>query len=112
MKALFIELPPFERYRQDYLKDDQYRNLQNFLLQMPRAGDVIAGTGGLRKLRHSDPIRGKGKRGGLRIIYYWYELKLQFWLFTLYDKDEMEDLGLKERRALMELLNKELEARK
>ena len=112
MKALFIELPPFERYRQDYLADNVYRNLQNFLLLSPKAGDVIAGTGGLRKLRFGDPSRGKGKRGGLRIIYYWYEIKLQFWLFTTYDKDEMSDLGQKERKALMDLLNKELGARK
>jgi hypothetical protein len=112
MKALFIELPPFERYRQYYLADNDYRNLQNFLLLSPKAGDVIAGTGGLRKLRFGDPSRGKGKRGGLRIIYYWYEIKLQFWLFTIYDKDEMSDLGQKERKALMDLLNKELGARK
>jgi hypothetical protein len=112
MKALFIELPPFERYRQDYLTDDEYRNFQNFLLVTPKAGDVIASTGGLRKLRFGDPTRRKGKRGGLRVIYYWYETKLQFWLFTLYDKDEMSDLGQRERKALMDLLNQELEARK
>jgi mRNA-degrading endonuclease RelE of RelBE toxin-antitoxin system len=112
IKALFIELPPFERYGQDYLADNDYRNLQNFLLLSPKAGDVIAGTDGLRKLRFGDPSRGKGKRGGLRIIYYWYEIKLQFWLFTIYDKDEMSDLGQKERKALMDLLNKELGARK
>ena len=112
MKALFIELPPFERYRQDYLTDDEYRNLQNFLLLTPKAGNVITGTGGLRKLRFGNPKRGKGKRGGLRVIYYWYEIKLHFWLFTLYDKDEMSDLGQKERKALMDLLNKELGARK
>ena len=112
MKALFIELPPFERYRQDYLTDDEYRNLQNFLLLTPKAGNLIAGTGGLRKLRFGDPKRGKGKRGGLRVIYYWYEMKLHFWLFTLYYKDEMSDLGQKERKALMDLLNKELGARK
>ncbi len=94
------------------MADNDYRNLQNFLLLSPKAGDVIAGTGGLRKLRFGDPSRGKGKRGGLRIIYYWYEIKLQFWLFTIYDKDEMSDLGQKERKALMDLLNKELGARK
>lgn len=94
------------------MADNDYRNLQNFLLLSPKAGDVIAGTGGLRKLRFGDPSRGKGKRGGLRIIYYWYESKLQFWLFTIYDKDEMSDLGQKERKALMDLLNKELRARK
>ena len=61
------------------------------MLKDPEAGDVITGTGGLRKVRHSDATRGKGKRGGLRIIYYWWEPKRQFWLFTLYDKDELDD---------------------
>ena len=112
MKALFVELPSFERYRQDYLPDDQYRQLQIFLLQAPKAGDVIASTGGLRKLRYLDPARGKGKRGGLRVIYFWYEKKKQFWMFTLYNKDEMDDLDLKERKALMKRLNQELDARK
>ena len=50
------------------------------MLKDPEAGDVITGTGGLRKLRHGDATRGKGKRGGLRIIYFWWELKKQFWL--------------------------------
>jgi len=112
MKALFIELPPFQRYRQNYLTDERYRELQNFLLQAPKAGDLIAGTGGLRKLRHGDQSRGKGKRGGLRIIYYWYELKSQFWFFTLYNKDEMTDLGQRERKILLDLLTQELGARK
>ena len=109
---MFIELPPFQRYRQNYLTDERYRELQIFLLKAPKAGDLIAGTDGLRKLRHADQLRGKGKRGGLRIIYYWFELKSQFWLFTLYDKDEMSDLGQRERKALLELLNQELGARK
>ncbi|MBK5205840.1 MAG: toxin, partial [Polaromonas sp.] len=62
--------------------------LQNALMKHPQAGDVIEGAGGLRKLRHVDARRGKGKRGGLRVIYYWWEAGSQFWLFTLYDKDE------------------------
>jgi len=78
----------------------------------PEAGDVIEGTGGLRKLRFADPRRGKGKRGGLRVIYYWWVNGQQFWLFTLYDKDEMEDLSAREKKALKELVKAELEARR
>lgn len=85
--ALFIELPPFERQRANYLDDEGYRALQLDLMRNPLAGDVIKGTGGLRKLRQPDPLRGKGKRGGLRVIYYWWLGGSQFWLFTLYDKD-------------------------
>lgn len=51
----------------------------------------------------------KGKRGGLRIIYYWWAGGSQFWLFTVYDKDEMSDLTAKERRILAEALKAELE---
>lgn len=70
MKAIFKELPPFERFRKDYLDDDGFRALQVEMLKNPEAGDVIKDTGGLRKLRFSDHRRGKGKRGGLRVIYY------------------------------------------
>lgn len=111
MKALFVELPSFSRFRADYLDDEGLRSLQNALLANPDGGDVIEGTGGLRKLRHADRRRGKGKRGGLRVIYYWWQVRWQFWLFTLYDKDEMDDLSADERKALKAMLKRELEAR-
>jgi hypothetical protein len=112
MKALFVELPAFERYRQEYLSDEAYRGLHNELLKAPEAGDVIMGTGGLRKIRHGDPQRGKGKRGGLRVIYFWWESQRQFWLFTLYDKSDMDDLSPQDRAALKVMLKQELESRK
>ena len=112
MKALFVELPAFERHRSNYLSDEAYRGLQNEMLKDPEAGDVITGTGGLRKLRYGDATRGKGKRGGLRIIYYWWDPKKQFWLFTIYDKDELSDLSPKEKAVLKTLLKQELEERK
>ncbi len=111
MKATFIELPPFERHRQDYLSDESFRELQQMLMKNPEAGDVIEGTGGLRKVRHADAKRGKGKRGGLRIIYYWWQIGKQFWLFTVYNKDEMDDLTAAQRKILKDLLKQELEAR-
>lgn len=112
MKAVFVELPAFARYRADYLDDEGFRGLQVAMMKNPEAGDVIEGTGGLRKLRHGDPRRGKGKRGGLRVIYYWWDGGLQFWLFTLYDKDEMDDLSPDEKKALKSMLKMELEARR
>lgn len=112
MRALFVELPSFTRYRADYLSDEGLRALQNAMLAEPEKGDVIEGTGGLRKLRHADARRGKGKRGGLRIIYYWWQAGGQFWLFTLYDKDEISDLSAKEKAALKAMLERELEARR
>ena len=73
MKAIFIELSSFSARRSDYLTDDEFRMFQNVLMKSPKAGNVIAGTGGLRKIRIADPRRGKGKRGGLRTIYYWQD---------------------------------------
>ena len=112
MKATFVELPAFTRYRADYLDDEHFRDLQVAMMKNPEAGDLIEGTGGLRKLRHGDPRRGKGKRGGLRVIYYWWDGGSQFWLFTLYDKDEMADLNPDEKKVLKTMLKVELEARR
>ena len=107
MKATFVELPPFARLRADYMDDEAYRALQNELMQNPEAGDVIEGTGGLRKVRQADPRRGKGKRGGLRVIYYWWLGGAQFWLFTVYDKDQADDLTADQRRSIKRLLDTE-----
>jgi hypothetical protein len=68
----FIEAPAFTRYVAQYLDDDEYRLLQNRLAINPDLGDVMPGTGGFRELRWADPRRGKGRRGGLRIIYYYF----------------------------------------
>ena len=107
MDALFIELPPFERLRASYLDDEGYRAIQLKLLRNPLAGDVIEGTGGVRKLRRPDTRRGKGKRGGLRVIYYWWLGGSQFWLFTLYDKDQADDLTMQQRKSIKTLLDAE-----
>ena len=112
MTAVFVELPAFERYRADYLDDDAFRKLQSLLMVDPEAGDMIPGTGGLHKMRFADERRGKGKRSGLRVIYYWWDAGSQFWLFTIYDKDEMSDLTAPQRKALKAMLKKELEARR
>ena len=111
MRATFVELPSFTRHRDEYLDDLAYGQLQLELMRHPEAGDVIVGTGGLRKLRFADRARGKGKRGGLRVIYYWWVSGHQFWLFTLYDKDESVDLTASERKALRVMLIREMEAR-
>lgn len=111
MKAVFVELPAFSRHRITYLDDEGFRGLQLAMMKNPEAGDLIEGTGGLRKLRHGDPRRSKGKRGGLRVIYYWWGGRKQFWLFTLYDKDEMVDLSADEKKLLKAMLKIELESR-
>ena len=112
MKALFVELPPFERHRAAYLDDEGFSGLQHELMTNPEAGDLIKGTGGLRKVRYGDSRRGKGKRGGLRVVYYWWEAGRQFWLFTLYGKDEMNDLTPKQQKSLKTMLDAEVSSRR
>lgn len=111
MRATFVELPPFERHRKDYLDDNAFSALQVEMMKNPEAGDLIKDTGGLRKLRFGDGRRNKGKRGGLRVIYYWWIGESQFLLFTIYDKDEMSDLSAQERKQLAAMLDAELKAR-
>ncbi len=112
VRALFVELPAFERNRSRYLTDLEFADLQQTLLVNPGAGDVIKDTGGLRKVRFADSRRNKGTRGGLRVIYFWWEAGAQFWLFALFDKSEMSDLSKDERKAMKVRLKAELKARK
>ncbi|MEW7849543.1 hypothetical protein AB2N08_12655 [Massilia aurea] len=110
MHATFVELPAFQRVRELYFDDESFKQLQNEMMRLPEAGDIIRGTGGLRKLRFGDERRGKGKRGGLRVIYFWKDPNDQFWLFTVYDKDEASNLSAKQRDALRERLQMEIAA--
>ena len=72
----------------------------------------MPGTGGFRKVRWEDSHRGKGKRGGLRVIYYYLTADQQIWLFNLYDKDGATDLTSGEKKALKKAIQAELEARR
>lgn len=108
MEALFVEMPPFERHRETYLNDEAFRELQIVLMLDPYSGDVIQHTGGLRKLRYKDLKRGKGSRGGLRVIYYWWQTRLQFLLFTLYNKNEMADLTHAQCHLLHDMLEQRI----
>ncbi len=107
----FIEAPAFTRRLSDYLNDDGYRELQARLQATPDLGDLMPGTGGFRKVRWTDVRRGKGRRGGLRVIYYHFKSDRQVWLMTLYDKNEASDLTAREKKALRTAIQNELEAR-
>ena len=112
MKPVFLETPLFTRLLGDYLTDESYRRLQRALMENPEMGDVIPGTGGFRKVRWEDARRGKGKRGGLRIVYYYLPADHQIWFFTLYGKDEAADLTADEKRVLKKAIQAELQARR
>ena len=110
MKATFVELRPFQRALANYLDDDGFAALQASMMANPIAGDVIKDAGGLRKLRYADSRRGKGTRGGLRVIYFWWPTGAQFWLFAIYDKNEARDLTPAQRQELKARLKAELDA--
>jgi mRNA-degrading endonuclease RelE of RelBE toxin-antitoxin system len=107
----FIEAPAFTHHLAKYLGDEQYRKLQDALAAAPELGDVIPGTGGFRKLRWADARRGKGRRGGLRVIYYWFDGRNQIWLMTVYDKNEGADLTPEQRRTLKAAIDAEKKLR-
>lgn len=86
----FIESSTFERIRPVYMDDDEYSLLQRFLFRNPEAGELIPGSGGVRKVRWSR--KGMGKRGGLRIIYYVRYRPDEFWMLTVYAKAKRENI--------------------
>ena len=101
----FVETPIFTKEVRDLLDDDDYRALQLALIFRPEQGAVIPGSGGLRKLRWGG--KGKGKRGGLRIIYYRAKEEDTFYMLFAYPKSEQEDLTPAQLRVLGRLVREE-----
>jgi hypothetical protein len=87
----FIETKLFTRLVQEYLSDDEYLRLQQVLLADPEAGAIIPGSGGVRKLRWG--VSGRGKRGGIRVIYFLRTRQGQIWMLTLYAKNVTENIS-------------------
>lgn len=104
---LFIETPLFTRLIVDLLPDEDYRLLQEALMIRPEAGDLIPGGDGLRKIRWGLP--GRGKRGGLRIIYYWDVSADRIYLLLPYAKSHQEDLTPAQLKVLRQLVKEWLE---
>jgi hypothetical protein len=98
---IFIETSVFTKEITELLPDESYRKLQSVLMLRPEAGSVIRGSGGLRKIRWNLP--GSGKRGSLRIIYYWDPPDTMFMLFP-YQKTEQEDLTPDQLKVLRKLI--------
>lgn len=92
----------FARQVDATLSREDYRALQLHLVGRPDAGAVIPGSGGLRKLRWA--VAGRGKRGGARVIYYWYVEASRIYLLLLYAKNERDDLTAEQKRTLMRLV--------
>ena len=98
----FIETSIFTRMILTLLKDDEYRELQNELLVNPARGDLIQGGGGIRKLRYG--TQGRGKSGGVRVIYYWLKDNGQIYMLVAYPKSTKDNLTSKETALLRELV--------
>jgi hypothetical protein len=101
----FIETPIFTKQITELLDDGDYRQLQVSLAVKPNSGDVIKGGAGLRKIRWS--AQGRGKRGGIRVIYYRFEEDQIFMLFA-YPKNKQEDLTTEQIKVLRILITNEL----
>ena len=98
----FIELTPFANVRDKYLNDGEFASFQLYLAEYPDVGDVIPHSGGCRKLRLA--IEGRGKRGGVRIIYFLRLKSGQIVLVTMYAKNAQENIDPKVLRRLKEVI--------
>lgn len=101
--AVFVETKVFTARVHEYLSDDEYRELQEYIMKDPAIGKVIRGSGGVRKVRWSR--KGMGKSGGVRTIYYWAKARDEIYMLTMYSKSETENLDMK----TLALIAKQLE---
>jgi len=96
----FIETKLFSGLLREYLSDDDYARLQGALIEAPERGAVVPGSGGVRKLRWAQP--GRGKRGGIRVIYYAKIREGVIWMLTMYAKNEEENIPAHVLRKIKE----------
>jgi mRNA-degrading endonuclease RelE of RelBE toxin-antitoxin system len=102
----FIETPLFTKILLGLMEDDEYKSLQVALLLRPEQGVIITKSGGLRKIHWA--ARGTGKRGGLRVIYYWDKKTESFYMLYVYPKSKKDDLTPDQLRILSQLVKEEL----
>ena len=99
----FIEAPFFTKSLDRYLDDDEYLELQSYLIKHPESGKVVRGSGGVRKLRWG--AEGRGKRGGLRVIYYLRLANGHIWMLTIYGKNVIENIPAHVLKSMKEAID-------
>ena len=97
---VFIESTFFSKILSRYLADEEYRVFQWYLFENPETGDVVPGSGGVRKIRWSR--KGGGKRGGLRVIYFFKKSESEIWLLTIYSKTEKASIPARVLKQIRE----------
>jgi len=102
-----IETPIFTKKINSLLTDEEYHKLQNELVLNPEKGKIIRGSGGLRKIRYG--VSGRGKSGGVRIIYYWIMKRDTILMLLIYPKNEQDNLTPSQLKILKSLVEKELQ---
>ncbi len=100
---VFIEADIFTSQLEDNLTDDDYALLQNALIANPESGVVIQHSGGLRKFRWQSSFNDKGKRGGVRVIYYYVDHRDQIFMVFIYPKGVKDDLSTSELNVLRKI---------
>ena len=102
-----IETPIFTKKINSLLTDEEYRKLQNELVFNPEKGKIVRGSGGLRKIRYG--VSGRGKSGGVRVIYYWIMKVDTILMLLIYPKNEQDNLTPSQLKILKSLVEKELQ---
>lgn len=102
---VIVETSIFTRQVLSLLSDEEYRRLQSILVIHPETGDIIQGSGGLRKLRWG--VQRRGKRGGIRVIYYWVVNKEQILMLLIYAKTHQGDLTPEQLKLLRKIVMEE-----
>jgi mRNA-degrading endonuclease RelE of RelBE toxin-antitoxin system len=103
--VVILETHAFTAAILEHLSDDEYRLFQTALVARPDAGRLIRGSGGLRKIRWA--AKGHGKRGGVRIIYYWHIPGDQLLMLVAYAKSDQDDLTPRQRAVLRKIIEAE-----
>ena len=106
MKRAFVESKNFQQFVDSLGDPNLVADIQSLILEDPESGAVVQGTGGIRKMRVADRSRGKGTRGGFRVLFLDLPDKEKSYLLVIYQKGRKEDISNDEKKALKELVQK------